>query len=128
MVIGILNRQLFFFKSNFTFMAHKHQEHSAQKQDEVAKHAQKSQKPADEKNEGKETLPSNIMHGQNKKGNVYSNEPTKKQTENSKVKDSRKENEEVDQELGKNESSHEKKSGKDAEMSEHSSSHGSRKR
>jgi hypothetical protein len=128
MVIGILIRQLFYLKSNFTFMAHKHQEPTAQKQDEGAKHAQKNQKPADEKNEGKEILPSNIMHGQNKKGNEYSNESAKKQSESSKGKGSRKENQDVDQDVEASESYQDKKSGKAATMPDHSSSHRSGKR
>ena len=107
-------------------MAHKHQEHSAQRQEEGAKHMQKTQKPADERNEEKENLHSNMSHGQHKKGNEYSNEGSKKQAENNKVKGSRKED--VDQEEGTNESAHEKKSVKGAAMPEHSSSNGSKKR
>src|SRR5450631_3767033 len=125
MVIGISNLQLFYSKLNFIFMAHKHQEHTAQRQEEGAKQNQKNQKPADERNEDKESLHSNMSGGQNKKGNEYSNEPSKKQTENSKLKSNRKEDEVTDKEGETNESSHEKKSGKGAAMSEHSSSNGS---
>jgi hypothetical protein len=128
MVIGISNLHIFFSKLNFIFMAHKHQEHSAQRQEEGGKHTQKTQKPTDERNEDKESLQSNMSHGQNKKGSEFSNEPSKKQPENSKLKGNRKEVQDADQEEGSNESSHEKKSGKDAAMSEHSSSNGSKKR
>src|ERR1700686_922618 len=108
MVIGISNLHIFFSKLNFIFMAHKHQEHTAQRQEEGAKHTQKTQKPADERNEDKESLHSNMSHGQNKKGNEHSNKPSKKQTQNNKLKGDRKEDAEAGEE-GTNESSQEKK-------------------